>query len=252
MMRSLIIDDEPGNIDTLRDLLKNNCRNIEVVGSALNTAEALGLINQLKPDLIFLDIQMPGQTGFDLLKQFSRYGFEIIFVTAYDQYGIQAIKFSAIDYLLKPVQIEEVKSAVEKVQKKIDQKKDNLLLANLLDYLKDKENKDKHKLALPTSRETIFVSPDKIVRCESSNSYTVFFFDDRKKLTVSRPIYEYEELLKEYGFIRCHQSHLVNLNYISSWRKEDGGQLILEDGSTIPVSRSKRDIVFEKLISTKK
>jgi len=251
-MRSIIIDDEPGNIETLEDLLKNNCRNIEVIGSALNAGEALILINQLRPDLIFLDIQMPGQTGFDLLRQFTRYDFEIIFVTAYDQYGIQAIKFSAIDYLLKPVKIEEVKSAVEKVQKKMDQKKDNLLLANLLDYLKDKENKDKHKLALPTSRETIFVSPDKIVRCESSNSYTVFFFDDRKKLTVSRPIYEYEELLKDYGFIRCHQSHLVNLGHVTSWRKEDGGHLLLDDGSTIPVSRSKRDIIFEKLISTKK
>jgi two-component system LytT family response regulator len=252
MMRSIIIDDEPGNIDALRDLLKNNCPNIEVVGSALNAGEAVALINQLKPDLIFLDIQMPGQTGFDLLKQFNRYDFEIIFVTAYDQYGIQAIKFSAIDYLLKPVQIEEVKSAVEKVQKKIAQKKDNLLLANLLDYLKDKENKDNHKLALATSRETIFVSPDKIVRCESSNAYTVFFFDDRKKLTVSRPIYEFEELLADYGFIRCHQSHLVNKNYISSWRREDGGHLLLEDGSTIPVSRNKKDIVFEKLTSPKK
>jgi two-component system LytT family response regulator len=252
MMRSIIIDDEPGNIDTLRDLLKNNCPNIEVVGSALNAGEALALINQLKPDLIFLDIQMPGQSGFDLLRQFSRYDFEIIFVTAYDQYGIQAIKFSAIDYLLKPVQIEDLKSAIEKVQKKLDQKKDNLLLANLLDYLKDKENKDKHKLALATSKETIFVSPDKIVRCESSNAYTVFFFDDRKKLTVSRPIYEFEELLADYGFIRCHQSHLVNKNSITSWRKEDGGHLLLQDGSTIPVSRSKRDIVFEKLVTTKK
>jgi two-component system LytT family response regulator len=96
------------------------------------------------------------------------------------------------------------------------------------------------------------VSPDKIVRCESSNAYTVFFFDDLKKLTVSRPIYEYEELLKDYGFIRCHQSHLVNLNYITSWRRENGGHLLLEDGSTIPVSRSKKDIVFEKLTSPKK
>jgi len=246
-MRSLIIDDEPGNIATLEHLLKNNCKNVEVLGSALNAREALTLIRNLRPDLLFLDIQMPDQSGFDLLRQFNRCDFEIIFVTAYDQYGIQAIKFSAIDYLLKPVQIEDVRSAVEKVQKKIDQKKDNLLLANLLEYLKDKENKNKHKLALATSRETLFVSPDKIVRCESSNAYTVFFFNDQEKLTVSRPIYEYEELLTDYGFIRCHQSHLVNKNYIRSWRKEDGGYLLLEDGSNIPVSRGKRDSVFEKL-----
>jgi len=246
-MRSLIIDDEPGNIATLEHLLKNNCKNVEVLGSALNAREALTLIRNLRPDLLFLDIQMPDQSGFDLLRQFNRCDFEIIFVTAYDQYGIQAIKFSAIDYLLKPVQIEDVRSAVEKVQKKIDQKKDNLLLANLLEYLKDKENKNNHKLALATSRETLFVSPDKIVRCESSNAYTVFFFNDQEKLTVSRPIYEYEELLTDYGFIRCHQSHLVNKNYIRSWRKEDGGYLLLEDGSNIPVSRGKRDSVFEKL-----
>jgi two-component system LytT family response regulator len=148
--------------------------------------------------------------------------------------------------------VEDLKSAVEKVQKKIDQKKDNLLLANLLEYLKNKENKNDHKLALATSKETLFVSPDKIVRCESSNAYTVFFFDDRQKLTVSRPIYEFEELLTDYGFIRCHQSHLVNKKYIKSWRKEDGGSLILEDTSVIPISRSKKDIVFETLISVKK
>lgn len=251
-MRTLIIDDEPGNIETLEHLLKTNCKNVEVVASALNAIEALTLIRNLTPDLIFLDIQMPGQSGFDLLRQFNRCDFEIIFVTAYDQYGIQAIKFSAIDYLLKPVQTEELRSAVEKVQKKVDQKKDNLLLVNLLEYLKDKEDKNNHKLALATSRETLFVSPDKIVRCESSNAYTVFFFDDQKKITVSRPIYEYEELLTDYGFIRCHQSHLVNKNHITSWRKEDGGYLLLEDGSTIPVSRSKKSIILEKLISPKK
>lgn len=252
MIRALIIDDEPGNIETLEHLLRNHCANVEMVGSALNAAEALTLINDVKPDLIFLDIQMPQQSGFDLLRQFNRYDFEIIFVTAFDQYGIQAIKFSAIDYLLKPVQIEDVTSAVEKVQKKLDQRRDNLQLANLLNYLKDKEDKNKHKLALATSRETLFVSPEKIVRCESSNAYTMFFFDDGKKLTVSRPIYEYEELLTEYGFLRCHQSHLVNKGFVASWRKDDGGYLVLEDGTTIPVSRSKRNIIFEQLTSTKK
>lgn len=251
-MRALIIDDEPGNIETLEHLLKTHCPNVEVAGSALNAAQALILISELKPDLIFLDIQMPGESGFHLLRQFHRCDFEIIFVTAYDQYGIQAIKFSAIDYLLKPVQPEDVRSAVEKVQKKIDQKKENLLLVNLLNYLKDKDDKNKHKLALATSKETVFVSPEKIVRCESSNAYTMFFFDDGKKLTVSRPIYEYEELLAEYGFIRCHQSHLVNKSFIASWRKEDGGYLLLQDGSTIPISKAKRDVIFEKLISIKK
>lgn len=246
-MRALIVDDEPGNIDTLSHLLAGNCRNVAVVGSALNAKDAFVLIKELNPDLIFLDIQMPGENGFDLLRRFERPDFEIIFVTAYDQYGIQAIKFSAIDYLLKPVTVENVKPAVEKVQKKLDQRRENLLLVNLLEYLKGKDNRPGHKLALATSRETIFVSPGKIIRCESSNAYTVFFFDDRKKLTVSRPIYEFEELLADYGFIRCHQSHLVNKNYIVSWRKEDGGQLVLEDGTTIPVSRGKRDSIFEKL-----
>jgi len=252
MIRSLIIDDEPNNIESMELLLANNCENILVSGTALNAQDGFELINSHKPDLIFLDIQMPGQGGFDLLKRFSRYDFEIIFVTAYDQYGIQAIKFSAIDYLLKPLQAEELKKAVEKVQKKMDQKKENLLLINLLEYLKDKENKPNHKLALATNRETLFVSPDKVVRCESSNAYTIFYFDDRPKLTVSKPIYEYEELLTEYGFIRCHQSHLVNRKYIKSWRKEDGGYLLLEDGAAIPVSRSKKDSVFEMLIAARK
>jgi two-component system, LytTR family, response regulator len=252
MIRAVIIDDEPNNIEMLELLLQKHCKNVDVSGAAVSAKEGLVLINNVSPDLVFLDIQMPQQTGFDMLRQFGRYDFEIVFVTAYDQYGIQAVKFSAIDYLLKPVQVEDLKSAVEKVQKKIDQKKDNLLLANLLEYLKNKENKNDHKLALATSKETLFISPDKIVRCESSNAYTVFFFNDRQKLTVSRPIYEFEELLADYGFIRCHQSHLVNKKYIKSWRKEDGGSLILEDTSVIPISRSKKDIVFETLIAAKK
>lgn len=143
--------------------------------------------------------------------------FEIIFVTAYDKYGIQAVKFAALNYSLKPVNIEELKSAVSKAVEKSLLKKKNRQLENLVSLLEQKQNKEEHRLALPTAKETRFVKTGDIVRCESSNNYTIFYFKEGEKLIVSKPIYEYEELLEPYGFQRCHQSHLVNKQYIKSW-----------------------------------
>lgn len=249
MIQALIVDDEPNNVETLGYMLKKHCQDVAVIGTALNIQTGYELICSLQPDLVFLDVQMPESTGFDLLSKFERCNFEIIFVTAFDQYAIQAIKFSAIDYLLKPLQVNELKNAVLKVHEKIGLKKDNQLLTNLLGYIQNRENKQHHKLALTTVKETLFVSPHKIIRCESSNAYTLFYFEDGQKLTVSRPIYEYEELLTDYGFIRCHQSHLVNKSYIKSLRKEGNSYLLLEDGSNIPVSRGKKEFVLKSIIN---
>ncbi len=249
MIQALIVDDEPNNVETLGYMLKRHCPDVAVIGSALNIQEGYDLICSLHPDLIFLDVQMHESTGFDLLSKFDRCDFEIIFVTAFDQYAMQAIKFSAIDYLLKPLEVKELKNAVSKVHEKIELKKDNQLLTNLLGYMQNRENKQSHKLALTTVKETLFVSPDKIIRCESSNAYTLFHFADGQKMTVSRPIYEYEELLADYGFIRCHQSHLVNKSYIKSLRKEGGNYLLLEDGSSIPVSRGKKEFVLKAIVN---
>ena len=245
MLRTVIIDDEPNNITNLRALLEKYCPEVEITGTAANADEGIALIKSTSPELVFLDIQMPGKSGFDLLQSLPKPDFEIIFVTAYDKYGIQAVKFAALDYLLKPVNIEELKSAVSKAIQKSLLKKKNQQLENLVSLLEQRQNKDEHRLALPTAKETRFVKTGDIVRCESSNNYTIFYFKDGEKLIVSKPIYEYEELLETYGFQRCHQSHLVNKQFIKSWIKEDGGYLLLDNGHQIPVSPQKKDLIKE-------
>jgi len=251
MIKSVIIDDEQNNIDNLTRLLQKHCPEVTVAATAMNADDGKKIIFEQKPDLIFLDIQMPEKNGFELLRSLSNYSFEIIFVTAFDKYGIQAVKFSAIDYLLKPINIEELKEAINRAITKISQKKQNLQLENLLQLLQNTQLKDEHRIALPTVKETRFAKPQDIIRCESSNNYTSFFFKSGEKLIVSKPIYEYEELLSDYGFIRCHQSHLVNKKFIKSWVKEDGDYLLLEDKSQIPISRQKKDYIKDQLSKTK-
>lgn len=241
ILKTVIIDDEQNNTDNLSMLLKQHCPQVSVVATALNADAGENAILQLNPDLVFLDIQMPEKSGFDMLKSLKNFSFEVIFVTAYDQYGIQAVKFSAIDYLLKPINIEDLKAAVQKVVRHNAQKKHNLQLENLINLLQQTQQKQFHRIALQTVKETRFVEPDKIVRCESSNNYTTFFLASKEKIMTSKPIFEYEEMLKDYGFVRCHQSHLVNKIFIKSWIKEEGGYLLLEDDTQIPISRHKKE-----------
>jgi two-component system, LytTR family, response regulator len=207
----------------------------------LNATDGEKMILQHNPDLVFLDIQMPERNGFELLKSLKSLTFEIIFVTAYDQYGIQAVKFSAIDYLLKPLSIDDLKTAVEKAVLHSTQKRQNLQLENLIQLLQQKQQKQFHRIALQSTRETRFVEPDKIIRCESSNNYTTFFLFNGESILTSKPIFEYEEMLADYGFVRCHQSHLVNKIFIKSWIKDEGGFLLLENGVKIPISRNKKE-----------
>ena len=244
-IRAVLTDDEKNNLDNLEQLLKTYCPGVEVVAKALNAAEGEAAILQYRPDLVFLDIQMPGKSGFDLLRGLAQYDFEVIFVTAYDQYAIQAVKFSAVDYLLKPVNVEELQAAVGRAMARSRNRKQNGQLENLLQLLQ--QQKDMHRIALATLKETRFVPTTDIIRCESSNNYSFFFLAGGEKLTVSKPIYEYEELLGGYGFIRCHQSHLINQRYVKSWVKEDGGYLLLENGDQVPVARNRKEAVSRAL-----
>lgn len=241
MLTAVIIDDEQNNIDNLQYLLATYCPQVQVLATAKNAAAAELAIGKYQPDLLLLDIQMPGRNGFELLQSLTGYRFEVIFVTAFDQYGIQAVKFAAIDYLLKPINTEELIAAVQKVAVRNRHKQQNEQVENLMQLIQHQQQKEEHRIALPTAKETRFVRTKDIIRCESNNNYTTFYFADGDKLMVSKPIYEYEELLGSYGFIRCHQSHLVNKRYIKSWIKEDGGYLLLEDMSQIPISRQKKD-----------
>lgn len=245
-MNAILVDDEKANRENLSQLLSRHCREVTIIGEADGVEDALEIISQLQPELVFLDIQLKDQSGFDLLRQLKNISFEIIFVTAYDQYGIHAVKFAALDYLLKPIDILELKSAVEKALAKIALKKRNEKLDHLLDFLKAGPGHSP-KIALPLLNETSYVAVNEIIRCEADNTYTFFYLASGQKILVSRILKEYAGILSPYGFVRVHQSHLVNIHFVKSWLKEDGGMLLLNDNTKIPVSRPNRDNVKEIL-----
>jgi two-component system LytT family response regulator len=241
-INAVIIDDEPNNIENLQGMLAKWCSGVTITGTAGDAEIGIELISKIMPDLVFLDIQMPERSGFDVLKAFKNVPFEVIFVTAYDQYGIQAIKFSALDYLLKPVDVLELQQAVEKAKARLGAREQNLSIANLVSYFQ-KSQHEYPKIALPTSRETRYVKVDQILRCQASNNYTTFYIQGGEQVLVSKTLKEFDELLKPYGFQRTHQSHLINLQYVKSFLKEDNGMLLMEDHSKIPISRQSLDSV---------
>ena len=246
-MKAVLIDDELNNLNNLKALLEMYCPQVEVCAMAQTAEEGKAALYTYQPDLLFLDIQMPDQDGFALLRSLTRYDFEIIFVTAFDQYAIQAMRFSAVDYLLKPVSIIELQAAVARAYKQRQLKVQNQQVVHLMQWLEAQSKKEDLQIALTTTQETRFVKTNEIIRCESSNNYTTFFLNDKTKLLVSKPIYEYDELLSNHGFLRCHQSHLVNKSFIRSWQKEYGDLLLLTDGTQVPISRGKREIVKKAL-----
>jgi two-component system LytT family response regulator len=246
-MKALIIDDEVSNLENLQQLLKSYAPDVKVCATAQTINEGLSGIELHRPELVFLDIQLHRQTGFDLLKQLDEITFEIIFVTAYDQYGIQAVKFAALDYLLKPIDIDELVSAVDKARKAISQKKKNERLVYLLGYLKDESLSKSPRTALPLFNETRYVNINDIVRCEADNTYTLFTLTGGEQILVSKTLKEYADMLLNHGFIRAHQSHLINTAYIKSWLREDGGCLLLTGNVKIPVSKLNRVKVKEVL-----
>jgi two-component system, LytTR family, response regulator len=245
--KAVLVDDERYNLDNLAKLLETYCPQIEICDTASCAIEGESIIKKYQPDIVFLDVQMPNKNGFELLTDLNNYDFEVIFVTAYDNYAIKAMRFAAVDYLLKPIDIEILQAAVNRAIKKCQQKVQNKLVENLIQLLSYKQKLDEHHIALAGMKETRFVKPCEIIRCESSNNYCTFILQNSERIMVCRPIYEYTEILEDYGFIRCHQSHLVNKQYIKSWVKEDGDRLLLINGEEIPISRNKKDKVKNAL-----
>lgn len=245
-MRAILVDDETANLENLKILLAKHCPNIKVVAIASTIDDAFSEVNLHHPDLLFLDIQMGKTTGFDLLNRLTAKTFEVVFVTAYDNYGIQAVKFAALDYLLKPVDPDELKAAVEKAEIRTKSKIHSEQLNFLLSQIKKKEP-GVPKIALPQQHEIRYVSVDDIVRCVADNTYTFFFLANGDRILISKPLKEYSDLLKPHGFVRAHQSHLVNPRFVKSWLKEDGGTLLMDSGDKIPVSKPNRELVKEML-----
>lgn len=217
-----------------------------MVASANQTGEGVDVIKLHRPDILFLDIQMGKYTGFDLLNQLDEKSFEVVFVTAFDHYGIQAVKFAALDYLLKPVNPDELVNAVKNAERRVKSKLQNEQLNFLLQQIKSPEN-IVQKIALPQHNEIRYVEVNEIVRCEADNTYTFFFLASGDKILTSKPLKEYSDLLKPHGLLRTHQSHLINPSYVKSWLKEDGGTLLMKNGDKIPVSRPNREHIKQKL-----
>lgn len=245
MLSLVIIDDEPKARSTIRDILALSEQKIEVVGEAGDVQSARELILQKRPELILLDINLPDGTGFDLLKKFETIDFKVIFITAHEEYAVRAFRFSALDYILKPIAASDLIIAVEKAGESIKSEKTEekfkAFLANL-----EKIN----KIVLRTVESIHIINLDNIVRCESDINYTTFYLTNGEKLLVSKTLKEYDEMLVPSGFFRTHQSHLVNLDHINRYDKGEGGHLIMDDDSLVPVSSRKREqlfSVFEKL-----
>ena len=246
MIRALIIDDEESAANVVRLLLEKYIPEINAIRVAIGSQTGLESIKSFQPDLLFLDIEMPVMSGFDLLEKFPGASFEVIFITAYDHYAIRAIRFSALDYLLKPIDTDELKSAVQRfLDKKNHSGDQEARYRNLLHNLKSEQPND-YRLAISTTEGTYFYQPDEIVRCEADGNYTKFFLLNKKQVIASRTLKEYDEILGDQQFIRVHRAHLVNKRYVKSYTNDHELQMI--DNATVEVSRRKWDEV-KKLLS---
>lgn len=244
MLKAVIIDDSTDARKALASEIEDNCAEIELIGQADGVVSGAKIIKSLKPQLVFLDIQMNDGSGFDLLEVIGNIDFKIIFTTASDAYAVKAFKYSAVDYLLKPIIPEELISAVKKAES--GSQKENL--GFLMESARH-ANKPMKKLALNTLDKLHIVNISDIVRCESDVNYTQFFFSNGNKLLVTRTLKDFEELLSDHQFLRVHQSHLVNINFIKEFVKGDGGYLVMTDKTSVPVSTRKRNAVVELLNS---
>src|SRR5436190_1171499 len=240
MINAVIIDDEPKNVRVLKNMLNEFCPEVSLLGEANDSNEGKELIQRKKPELVFLDIEMPYGNGFDLLNALMPIDFEVIFVTAFDKYMLQALKYSALDYLLKPVNIAELKAAVKHAETRIKKNSINQQLTVLLENFKKHEPGLK-KIAIPTADGFDFILIEDIVRCEAQGPYTRIFTKDSKKILVSKPLKEYESLLPDNIFLRIHNSHLVNLNFIKKYNRGRGGYIEMDDGTTLEVATRRKD-----------
>ncbi|AXY74007.1 DNA-binding response regulator [Paraflavitalea soli] len=240
MIRALLIDDEPKNNRILKLMLEEFCPQVKIEGQADNAEDGVTLIRDTGPDLVFLDIEMPYGSGFDLLDKLKPVSFEIIFITAFNNYSLKAIKYSALDYLLKPVNIDELIAAVTKASDKLATRNINARIENLLYNLK-RPQQGLQKIALPSKEGYVFVSLTDIIRCEAKSGYTTFFIKDMEKIISSKNIKEYEPLLTDDTFFRIHNSHIVNLNYVKKYHRGRGGFLEMEDGAMIEVATRRKD-----------
>lgn len=238
MLKCIIVEDEPLSATALEDMLKENFDDIKIQAVAHNGNEGIIAINKLKPHLVFLDVEMPGMSGFEMLSQISDINFEVIFTTGHDKYLMQAIRSSALDYLLKPVQMDDLKTAVEKARKR--QTPDNLLVPLLLNNTGIAKRRIT-RIALPTMEGYLFVNVDGIIHCDADDNNTMIHFTDGHKMLITKTLKDLEELLEGNDFCRIHHSHLVNINHIRKYVRGNAGYVLMTNGTSVNVSRSRKE-----------
>jgi two-component system, LytTR family, response regulator len=245
-VRCVLIEDEPDNRQNLRLLLGTYCPQLEIVGEAGSVEEGLITIRQARPELIFLDVELQDGTGFDLLMGLQGMDVNVIFVTAYTHYAIKAIKFNAVDYIMKPIDIHELCQAVDKASRKTEAKDSLLKIRNLITNLGTTDSSSK-RIALASVDSLKMVEVRNIIRLEGENNYTRFYFKSESPMLVSKTIKEYEGMLQDFDFFRVHQSHLVNMAFVASYMKGEGGYLVMTDGAQVAVSRHRKPELIERL-----
>ncbi|HZV70267.1 MAG TPA: LytTR family DNA-binding domain-containing protein [Saprospiraceae bacterium] len=244
MIKALIIDDEPSAIETLTFMIQRYVPEISDLQSTRDPNKGVELLQSLSPQLLFLDVQMPGLNGFDVLKKVNRFSFEVIFTTAFNQYAIEAIRFSALDFLLKPIDADELKSAIRRFLEKRASEEERQKLFENLKFNLTAEQSD-FKIAITTTKGTFFYPIRNIIRLEGDGNYTRLFFDNDKPLLASRTLKDFEEILSMHGFLRVHRSHLVNKDFVEAVLFD--GYIEMSDKSKIEISRRRKEIVMQEL-----
>jgi two-component system LytT family response regulator len=245
MINAVIIDDEMHSIETLKWKVEKFGEGVHILETFTDPVAGLEYLKSHDIDLLFLDIEMPILNGFELLSRLQDIHFNVIFTTAYDEFGIKAIKFSALDYLLKPVQPQELQRAIEKhkanASNKISSEQLRVLFSNV-----EREDKTPARIALATKERIEFVEPREMIACESDSNYTLVYLTEDRKRLISRTLKDFEELLTEHNFFRTHHSHLVNLNHVKEFVRKEGGYLVMSNGMIVPVSRSRREVLLQQ------
>ncbi|MBK9146272.1 MAG: response regulator transcription factor [Flavobacteriales bacterium] len=241
---AIISDDEKHSRETLRLELEHHCPEVSVLALCSSGPEAIAAVKEHAPDLIFLDVQMPRMDGFQVLEKLGDIAGQVIFVTAFDQYAIRAFRFSAVDYLLKPVQPEELKEAVGRAVSRLASAEGGRNMRVLMHNL-GPEGVQHPRIALPTGDGVEFFGVDRIVRCEADSNYTHVHLQDKRRLLLSRTLKDVDEMLAPHGFFRCHQSHLINPLHLSKYVRSEGGYLVMDDGTSVPLAKSRRDAFHE-------
>jgi two-component system LytT family response regulator len=239
-LTAIIIDDESSSRNSLQQKLISNCPEIKIIAECENGEQGIDAIETKKPDIVFLDVEMPRMNGLAMLQQLNNRNFELIFTTAYDHYAIEAIRFSALDYLVKPIEVQDLQTAISRAEQKRQKQSSNERIETLLHNLLLEKNQH-HRLAIPSHEGLFFLELSDILYLEAESNYTFIFLTDGKKITVTRTLKDFEEILPSHLFIRIHHSHIINKDHIQKYIRGEGGQVVMKNGSLLYISRRKKE-----------